>query len=64
MSYGHVYVAQISHGASQAQVLKAFMEAEAHEGPSIILAYSPCIAHGIKGGLANSQSQAKLATEC
>jgi len=64
MSYGHVYVAQVSHGASQQQVLKAFKEAEAFDGPSIILAYSPCIAHKIKGGLTNSQNQAKLATEC
>jgi pyruvate-ferredoxin/flavodoxin oxidoreductase len=64
MSYGHVYVAQVSHGASQQQVLKAFKEAEAYDGPSIILAYSPCIAHKIKGGLTNSQNQAKLATEC
>jgi pyruvate-ferredoxin/flavodoxin oxidoreductase len=64
MSYGHVYVAQVSHGASQAQVLKAFKEAEAYPGPSIILAYAPCIAHKIKGGLTNSQNQAKLATEC
>ena len=64
MSYGHVYVAQVSHGANQAQVIKALMEAEKHEGPSIVIAYSPCIAHGIKGGLANSMSQAKLATEC
>ena len=62
MSYGHVYVAQVSHGASQAQVLKAFREAEAFDGPSLILAYSPCIAHKIKGGLTNSQNQAKLAT--
>jgi pyruvate-ferredoxin/flavodoxin oxidoreductase len=64
MSYGHVYVAQVSHGASQQQVLKAFREAESYDGPSIILAYSPCIAHKIKGGLTNSQNQAKLATEC
>ncbi|MBU1020198.1 MAG: pyruvate:ferredoxin (flavodoxin) oxidoreductase [Firmicutes bacterium] len=64
MTYGHVYVAQVSHGASQQQVLKAFKEAEAYDGPSIILAYSPCIAHAIKGGLTNSQNQAKLATEC
>ena len=64
MSYGHVYVAQVSHGANQAQVIKAMMEAEKHQGPSIVIAYSPCIAHGIKGGLANSMSQAKLATEC
>ena len=64
MSYGHVYVAQVSHGASQAQVIKALMEAEAHQGPSVVIAYSPCIAHGIKGGMANSIHQAKLATEC
>ena len=64
MSYGHVYVAQISHGASPAQVLRAFKEAESFEGPSIIIAYSPCIEHGIKGGLTNTFAQAKLATEC
>ncbi len=64
MAYGHVYVASVSHGASQAQVLKAMKEAEAYNGPSIVIAYSPCIAHGIKGGLANSQKQAALATEC
>ncbi len=64
MSYGHVYVAQISHGASQAQVLKAMKEAESYDGPSIVIAYAPCIEHGIKGGLTNSFSQAKLATHC
>ena len=64
MSYGHVYVAQVSHGASQVQVIKAMMEAEAHPGPSVVIAYAPCIAHGIKGGLANSAYQAKMATEC
>ena len=64
MSYGHVYVATICHGASQAQVIKALKEAEAYDGPSIIIAYSPCIAHNIKGGLYNSQLEAKLATEC
>lgn len=64
MSYGHVYVAQISHGASPSQVLKALKEAESFEGPSIIIAYAPCIEHGIKGGLTNSFAQAKLATEC
>ena len=63
MSYGHVYVAQISHGASQQQVIKAIREAEAYPGPSLIIAYSPCIAHQIKGGMINSQNQAKLATE-
>lgn len=64
MNYGNVYVAQVSHGASQQQVLKAFREAEEYNGPSLIIAYSPCIAHKIKGGLTNSQNQAKLATEC
>ncbi len=64
MTYGHVYVAQISHGASQAQVIKAMREAEAYDGPSILIAYSPCIAHGVKGGLVNTFNQAQLATEC
>lgn len=63
MSYGHVYVAQISSGASMAQTLKAIREAESYEGPSIIIAYSSCIAHGIKGGMGNSQRQGKLAVE-
>ena len=64
MSYGHVYVATICHGASPAQVIKALKEAEAYDGQSIIIAYSPCIAHNIKGGLYNAQLEAKLATEC
>jgi pyruvate-ferredoxin/flavodoxin oxidoreductase len=64
MSYGHVYVAQVSSGASQAQVVKAMKEAESYDGPSIVIAYSPCIEHGIKGGLTNSASQGKLAVEC
>ena len=64
MSYGHVYVASISHGASQAQMLKAIREAESYDGPSLIIAYSPCIAHGIKGGMGLSQRQAKTAVEC
>lgn len=64
MAYGHVYVAQISHGASPAQVLRAFKEAESYNGPSIIIAYSPCIEHGIEGGLTNTFAQSKLATEC
>jgi len=63
MSYGHVYVAQVSHGANQQQVTKAIREAEAYDGPSVIVAYSPCIAHKIKGGLGNSAMQAKLATQ-
>ncbi len=64
MSYGHVYVAQISSGASMAQMLKAIREAESYNGPSVIIAYSPCIAHGIKGGMGNSQRQGKLAVDC
>ncbi|AGB40070.1 pyruvate:ferredoxin (flavodoxin) oxidoreductase, homodimeric [Halobacteroides halobius DSM 5150] len=64
MTYGDVYVAQVSHGASQSQVLKAMIEAEAHDGPSLIIAYSPCINHRVKGGLSKAQRQAKLATEC
>ncbi len=63
MSYGHVYVAQISHGANQQQVVKALREAEAHPGPSLVVAYSPCIAHKIKGGLTNSAKQAEIATK-
>lgn len=64
MSYGHVYVATISSGASQAQMLKAMREAESYHGPSLIIAYAPCIAHGIKDGMGNSQRQTKLAVEC
>jgi pyruvate-ferredoxin/flavodoxin oxidoreductase len=64
MSYGHVYVATISHGANQNQVIKALKEAEAYHGPSIVIAYAPCIAHNIKKGLFMSQMEAKKATEC
>lgn len=62
MAYPHVYVATISMGANSNQALKAMKEAEAHKGPSIIIAYSPCISHGIKGGLVNSIDMEKLAT--
>lgn len=64
MSYGHVYVATVSHGANPAQVIKALKEAEAYKGPSIVICYAPCIAHNIKGGLIKTQLEAKLATEC
>lgn len=64
MSYGHVYVASVSHGYSQAQLLKAMKEAESYNGPSIIIAYSPCIAHGLKSGMGKSNTQSKLAVEC
>ncbi|ERJ13352.1 putative pyruvate-flavodoxin oxidoreductase protein [Haloplasma contractile SSD-17B] len=63
MTYGHVYVATVSLGANMNQVIKAFAEAEAHDGPSVIIAYSTCIAHGIKGGLGQSGKQTKLAVE-
>jgi len=64
MSYGYVYVAQVAMGANQAQTLKAFREAEQYKGPSIIIAYAPCINHGIKGGLMGAQVQEKKAVEC
>lgn len=64
MSYGHIYVAQVAMGANQQQYLKAIQEAEAYPGPSLIIAYSPCISHGIKRGMGNSQQEMKAATEC
>lgn len=64
MSYPNCYVAQINLGANPAQAIKAMLEAEAHQGPSIILAYSPCISHGIKGGMTNSIEEEKKATLC
>ena len=63
MSYGNIYVAQINSNASAAQTIKAFEDAESYDGPSLIIAYSPCIAHGIKGGLGKSGVQADLATK-
>ena len=63
MSYGYVYVAQISMGAAPAQTAKALAEAEAYPGPSLILAYAPCINHGIKKGMAKAQTEEKLAVE-
>ena len=64
MTYGNIFVAQINSNASQANVIKAIAAAEAYDGPSLIIAYSPCIAHGIKGGLSQSGSQGELATKC
>lgn len=61
MSYGYVYVAQVAMGADYNQCIKAFAEAEAYNGPSIIIAYSPCINHGIKGGMSDSQWAQKRA---
>ena len=63
MTYGYVYVAQVSMGASQSQYLKALREAEAYPGPSVIIAYSPCINHGLRAGMGKSQNQSKLAVE-
>ena len=64
MSYGYVYVAQIAMGADQNQTLKAIKEAEAYNGPSLIIAYSPCEMHSIKGGMINCQNEMKKAVEC
>jgi pyruvate-ferredoxin/flavodoxin oxidoreductase len=63
MSYGYVYVAQVAMGANQAQYFKALKEAEAYPGPSLIIAYSPCIAHGPKAGMGKTQHEQKLAVE-
>ena len=64
MAYGHVYVAQVAMGANPAQTIKALKEAESYDGPSLIIAYAPCQAHGIKGGLANHQAEQKRAIDC
>lgn len=64
MSYGYVYVAQVAMGANQAQLLKALKEAEAYKGPSLIIAYAPCINHGLSKGMGKSQLEEKLAVEC
>ena len=64
MSYGYVYVASVAMGANQNQLMKAVHEAESYHGPSIIMAYSPCISHGIKTGMVNTQAETKLAVEC
>ena len=64
MSYGYVYVAQIAMGANQAQTIKAICEAEAYNGPSLIIGYAPCEMHSIKGGMTNCQAEMKKAVEC
>nr|WP_325304945.1 pyruvate:ferredoxin (flavodoxin) oxidoreductase [uncultured Dysosmobacter sp.] len=64
MSYGYVYVAQVAMGANPAQTLKAIQEAEAYHGPSLIIGYSPCEMHSIKGGMVNCQHEMKKAVEC
>ena len=64
MSYGYVYVAQIAMGADFNQTVKAIAEAEAYPGPSLIIAYAPCINHGIKKGMSKAQTEEQLAVEC
>ncbi|MBP2665650.1 MAG: por 3, partial [Firmicutes bacterium] len=63
MSYGYVYVAQVAMGADRNQTLKAIAEAEAYPGPSLVIAYAPCVNHGIQGGMRFSQTQGKKAVE-
>ena len=63
-TYGYVYVAQVAMGANQAQTLKAIREAEAYNGPSIVIAYSPCISHGLKAGMGMAQDEQERAVEC
>jgi len=64
LAYPNVYVAQVSIGANMQQVVRAFNEAERHKGPSIIIAYTPCISHGIEGGMINTLDMEKLAVKC
>ncbi|MCF8368352.1 MAG: pyruvate:ferredoxin (flavodoxin) oxidoreductase [Bacteroidales bacterium] len=64
MTYGYVYVAQIAMGSSQSQTLKAIREAEAYPGPSLVIAYAPCINHGLKFGMSKTQEEEKLAVDC
>ncbi|MBO4734351.1 MAG: pyruvate:ferredoxin (flavodoxin) oxidoreductase, partial [Clostridia bacterium] len=64
MSYGYIYVAQIAMGADQNQTLKAIKEAEAYDGPSLIIGYAPCEMHSIKGGMVNCQKEMKRAVDC
>ena len=64
MSYGYVYVAQVAMGASPVQYINAIKEAEAYDGPSLIIAYAPCINHGLKAGMGLSQKEEKLAVDC
>ena len=64
MAYGYVYVAQVAMGAKPAQTIKAIAEAEAYPGPSLIIGYSPCEMHSIKGGMANCQDEMKKAVDC
>jgi pyruvate-ferredoxin/flavodoxin oxidoreductase len=64
MAYGNVYVAQVAMGADPAQLIKALCEADAYPGPSIVIAYTPCTAHGIKSGMGTIQDEMKRAVNC
>ena len=64
MTYGHVYVAQVAMGANPTQTQKAIVEADAHKGPSLIVAYAPCEMHSIRGGMENSQKEMEKAVKC
>ncbi|MCG6931944.1 MAG: pyruvate:ferredoxin (flavodoxin) oxidoreductase [Desulfofustis sp.] len=64
ITYGHAYVASVSMGASKQQLMNAFLEAERHPGPSLVVCYAPCIAHGLRAGMGKTQNEAKLAVEC
>ena len=64
MTYGNVYVAQVAMGANEQHLITALKEAEAHHGPSILIAYAPCINHGISKGMSQAQLEEKLASEC
>jgi len=63
-TYGYVYVAQVAMGANQGQFLKALKEAEEYKGPSLIIAYSPCISHGLRRGMGHAQDEERMAVEC
>jgi pyruvate-ferredoxin/flavodoxin oxidoreductase len=63
MTYGYVYVTSVAMGANKNQLMKALKEAESYPGPSLIIAYAPCINHGIKAGMGKSQHEEKLAVE-
>ena len=64
MTYGYIYVAQVAMGADKSQTIKAITEAESYDGPSLVIAYAPCIAHGIKIGMSNSQEEERRAVDC
>ena len=64
MSYGNVYVAQISLGANPVAAIKALKEAESYDGPSLVICYAPCQEQGIRGGLGNAMVQEKMAVDC